>query len=166
MIDVFFSFPLDDITYQLVKHFKRTNVLGLASRLKENVNVIFEWRKQARQVFRPLGILWDFFLVFFGNSLRIPWELLGKSLWIVNDCLYIFWFLTQVIWLFALLKSADFLHSKSQLITKSCLNWFVCQDFCFCQDFVSRKEEEISILRSVCASSSHIKLNQPTRSIF
>ena len=52
---------------------------------------------------------WNFFgilLKFFGNALGILWEF---SIFKVSG-------------LFTLLKSADILHSKSQLITKSYLN--------------------------------------------
>ena len=61
------------------------------------------------------------------------WEFCVKFLWIICE--------------FTFSKSAEFLNSKSQLITKGYvfeygMNWFVCQEFGFCQDFVWMEKEE------------------------
>ena len=52
----------------------------------------------------------------------------------------------KVSWLFTLLKSADFLHSKKSADNKKFFeygrDWFLCQDFGFCQDFVSMHKDK------------------------
>ena len=70
------------------------------------------------------------FLEFFWNSLEILWEF---SIFKVSELL-------------TLLRSADCLHSKSQLITESYLNMegmnFFGKILVFCQDFEPKERKE------------------------
>ena len=109
-------------------------------------------------IFRQQRNLVGFILfVFFWNFTKILLEFFGNSLRIFNLQGQRIIYIIKVSWLYTLLWSADILHSKSQLITKSCLNneygrnWFVCQDFLWKQ-----KDENLDSYKCE-ASSPHFK---------
>ena len=96
-------------------------------------------------IFKILGIFWEFF----GNSLGILWEFLH--------------FQSQLI--VYILKSADFLYSKSQLITKKYFNMegidLFVKILVFCQDFGVMhiaQDKKFRPLKMPEASSSHLKI--------